>query len=53
MYVYLCADTSSPTHTNTSVKMHRESLSSSSPPTSESIECSYLTPKQNDKTSVE
>jgi hypothetical protein len=52
MYVYLCADTPSPTHTSTSVKMYRES-SSSSLPSSESIECSYLTPKANDETSVE
>ncbi len=46
MYVYLCADTPSPTHTSTSVKMYQESSSSN-----ESIECSYLTPAVNDETS--
>ncbi len=50
MYVYLCAGTASPTHTSTSVKMYRKSSSSSS---SESIECSYLTPTVNDESSVE
>jgi len=53
MYVYLCADTPSPTHTSTSVKMYRESSLSSSLPSSESIECSYLIPTANDETSVE
>jgi hypothetical protein len=51
MYVYLCADTPSPTHKSTTVKMYRTSSSSS--PSSESIECSYLTPTVKDKTSVE
>jgi hypothetical protein len=50
MYVYLCAGTPSPTHTSTSVKMYRESPASSS---SESIECSYVTPTINDESLVE
>lgn len=50
MYVYLCTGTSNSTHKSTSVKMFRESSSSSS---SESIECSYLTPTVNDESSVE
>ncbi|CAF0748466.1 unnamed protein product [Rotaria sordida] len=47
MYIYLCAGTSDPTHTSTSVKMYRESLSSS-----ESIECSYLAPTINNEASL-
>ena len=50
MYVYLCAGTSNPTHTNTNVKTYRESLS---PPTSDSIECSYSSPRVKAETSVE
>jgi len=49
MYVYLCADAPSSTHKSTSVKMYREPSSSSS----ESIECSYLTPTVNTGISVE
>ncbi|CAF3556131.1 unnamed protein product [Adineta steineri] len=44
MYVYLCADTPSSTHTSPNVKLYRKSSSSSSS-SSESIECSYLTPE--------
>ena len=53
MYVYLCADTPSSTHTSTSVKLYRKSSSSSSSSSSESIECSYLTPAVNDEILVE
>jgi hypothetical protein len=49
MYVYLCADARSSTHKSTSVKMYREPSSSSS----ESIECSYLTPTVNTEISAE
>jgi hypothetical protein len=46
MYVYLCTGTPNSTHKSTSIKMYRES-------SVESFECSYLTPKRNNRIAVE